>query len=135
MATALPEAHEEGKLPRGDWVRARTTSGELPHSAYPLSLVSVRRFRSARSGQGRTDGAAKRTLDGEDRSDTMRVEGEGGRRTSKELHKRAVLQPPGAGSPAKNRRTRTAAMATTVMTSSGRVRVMRQTASVSKLFY
>ena len=42
--------------------------GLLARAVYPLSLVSVRPFRSARSSQGRALGAAKRTLDGEDRS-------------------------------------------------------------------
>ena len=42
----------------------------------PFSLVSSASFGSARSRPGRE--AAKRTLDGEDRSDTMKREGKGG---------------------------------------------------------
>ena len=41
----------------------------------PLSLVNSHPFGSARSGPGRE--AAKRTLDGEDRSDMMKREGKG----------------------------------------------------------
>ena len=46
------------------------------HADPPFSLVSSASFGSARSGPGRE--AAKRTLDGEDRSDTMKREGKGG---------------------------------------------------------
>ena len=42
----------------------------------PFPLVSSASFGSARSRPGRE--AAKRTLDGEDRSDTMKREGKGG---------------------------------------------------------
>ena len=49
----------------------------IPRSALPpFSLVSSASFGSARSRPGRE--AAKRTLDGEDRSDTMKREGKGG---------------------------------------------------------
>ena len=47
-----------------------------PRPDPPLSLVSSASFGSARSRPGRE--AAKRTLDGEDRSDTMKREGKGG---------------------------------------------------------
>ena len=48
-----------------------------PRSALPpFPLVSSASFGSARSRPGRE--AAKRTLDGEDRSDTMKREGKGG---------------------------------------------------------
>ena len=44
---------------------------------YSLSLLSVNRFRSARSGPGRALSEAERTLDGEDRSGTVDREGKG----------------------------------------------------------
>ena len=47
-----------------------------PRPAPPFLLVSSASFGSARSSPGRE--AAKRTLDGEDRSDTMKREGKGG---------------------------------------------------------
>ena len=48
-----------------------------PHGPNPpFPLVSSASFGSARSRPGRE--AAKRTLDGEDRSDTMKREGKGG---------------------------------------------------------
>ena len=51
--------------------------GLPPRSALPpFPLVSSASFGSARSSPGRE--AAKRTLDGEDRSDTMKREGKGG---------------------------------------------------------
>ena len=46
-------------------------------SASPLSLVNTHLFGSARSSPGRE--AAKRTLDGEDRSGIIQGEGKGGR--------------------------------------------------------
>ena len=49
----------------------------IPRSALPpFPLVSSASFGSDRSRPGRE--AAKRTLDGEDRSDTMKREGKGG---------------------------------------------------------
>ena len=49
----------------------------IPRSALPpFPLVSSASFGSARSSPGRE--AAKRTLDGEDRSDTMKARGERG---------------------------------------------------------
>ena len=49
----------------------------IPRSALPpFPLVSSASFGSARSRPGRE--AAKRTLDGEDRSDTMKRDGKGG---------------------------------------------------------
>ena len=48
----------------------------LPDPHPPFPLVSSASFGSARSRPGRE--AAKRTLDGEDRSDTMKREGKGG---------------------------------------------------------
>ena len=49
----------------------------IPRSALPpFPLVSSASFGSARSSPGRE--AAKRTLDGEDRSATMKREGKGG---------------------------------------------------------
>ena len=47
-----------------------------PRPDPPFPLVSSASFGSARSRPGRE--AAKRTLDGEDRSDTMKREGKGG---------------------------------------------------------
>ena len=47
-----------------------------PRPDPPFPLVSSASFGSARSSPGRE--AAKRTLDGEDRSDTMKHEGKGG---------------------------------------------------------
>ena len=48
----------------------------IPRSALPpFPLVSSASFGSARSRPGRE--AAQRTLDGEDRSDTMKCEGKG----------------------------------------------------------
>ena len=47
-----------------------------PRPEPPFPLVSSASFGSARSSPGRE--AAKRTLDGEDRSDTMKREGKGG---------------------------------------------------------
>ena len=48
-----------------------------PHGPTPpFPLVSSASFGSARSSPGRE--AAQRTLDGEDRSDTMKREGKGG---------------------------------------------------------
>ena len=44
---------------------------------FPFSLINSHPFGSARSSPGRE--AAKRTLDGEDRSGTMKREGKGGR--------------------------------------------------------
>ena len=56
-------------------------STKLPWDAvvpiYSLSLLSVNRFRSARSGPGRALSEAERTLDGEDRSGTVDREGKG----------------------------------------------------------
>ena len=49
-----------------------------PNPQPPFPLVSSASFGSARSRPGRE--AAKRTLDGEDRSDTMKREGKGGLR-------------------------------------------------------
>ena len=49
----------------------------IPRSAPPpFSLLNSHPFRSARSRPGRE--AAQRTLDGEDRSGTMKREGKGG---------------------------------------------------------
>ena len=48
----------------------------LPDPHPPFPLVSSASFGSARSSPGRE--AAKRTLDGEDRFDTMKREGKGG---------------------------------------------------------
>ena len=64
------------------WVRCyRTLSNEIQNhwlicTPPPFFLVSSAPFGSARSRPGRE--AAKRTLDGEDRSDTMKREGKGG---------------------------------------------------------
>ena len=58
----------------------RTLSNEIQNHWLicipPFPLVSSASFGSARSSPGRE--AAKRTLDGEDRSDTMKREGKGG---------------------------------------------------------
>ena len=45
----------------------------------PLSLVRKVFFRTARSRQGRAEGAAKQPLDGEDRSEMIDKEGKEGR--------------------------------------------------------
>ena len=58
-----------------------------PETLPPLSLVNRHTFGSDRSGPGRK--AAKRTLDGEDRSEIIRLEGKGDTRT------RAFSAPPG----------------------------------------
>ena len=50
---------------------------QFPAPLPPFPLISSASFGSARSSPGRE--AAKRTLDGEDRSDTMKREGKGGR--------------------------------------------------------
>ena len=55
---------------------ALATRPRTPRPDPPFSLVSSASFGSARSRPGRE--AAKRTLDGEDRSDTMKREGKGG---------------------------------------------------------
>ena len=55
---------------------ALATRPRAPRPAPPFPLVSSASFGSARSRPGRE--AAKRTLDGEDRSDTMKREGKGG---------------------------------------------------------
>ena len=49
---------------------------QFPAPLPPFPLISSASFGSARSSPGRE--AAKRTLDGEDRSDTMKHEGKGG---------------------------------------------------------
>ena len=58
----------------------RTLSNEIQSNwlirSPPFPLVNSHPFGSDRSGQGRE--AAKRTLDGEDRSGTMKREGKGG---------------------------------------------------------
>ena len=54
----------------------KTPPLRAPRPDPPFSLVSSASFGSARSRPGRE--AAKRTLDGEDRSDTMKREGKGG---------------------------------------------------------
>ena len=52
------------------------TRPRAPRPDPPFPLVSSASFGSARSRPGRE--AAKRTLNGEDRSDTMKREGKGG---------------------------------------------------------
>ena len=51
------------------------TAGRARPEPPPFSLINSHPFGSARSSPGRE--AAKRTLDGEDRSDTMKREGKG----------------------------------------------------------
>ena len=51
---------------------------QFPAPLPPFPLINSHPFGSARSSPGRE--AAKRTLDGEDRSDTIKREGKGGSR-------------------------------------------------------
>ena len=69
-----------------------------PRPDPPLSLVSSASFGSARSRPGRE--AAKRTLDGEDRSDTMKREGKGGVPSLPAGINEDVSDPMGAGTEA-----------------------------------
>ena len=65
----------------------------------PFSLINSHLFGSARSGPGRE--AAKRTLDGEDRSEIIQGEGKGdrwnGETFPQRLHWPGPGAPPGAG--------------------------------------
>ena len=58
------------------FIMRQRTSHSPSRPTPPFPLVSSASFGSARSRPGRD--AAKRTLDGEDRSDTMKREGKGG---------------------------------------------------------
>ena len=67
-----------------------------PNPLPPFPLISSASFGSARSSQGRE--AAKRTLDGEDRSGTMKREGKGGLWENEAMQsKRDGLVPIGGG--------------------------------------